>query len=63
MREAAHALGDDHPADLNACHELYVAADRMLAGAPLHGPARAQQVRVDVRAAWPHLADPVAQGP
>ena len=43
MREAAHELGDDHPADLTACRLLYWAAeesleafDRVLeAGAPL----------------------------
>jgi hypothetical protein len=32
MREAAHTLGDDHPADLNACHELYLAAEDATAG-------------------------------
>ena len=43
MREAAHELGDDHPADLTACRLLYWAAQEALdefdkkleAGAPL----------------------------
>lgn len=43
MREAAHELGDDHPADLTACRLLYWAAQealdefdaRLEAGAPL----------------------------
>ena len=30
MREAAHDLGDDHPADLTACRLLYWAAEESL---------------------------------
>lgn len=30
MREAAHELGDDHPADLTACRLLYWAAEEVL---------------------------------
>ena len=30
MREAAHELGDDHPADLTACRLLYWAAEESL---------------------------------
>ncbi len=32
MREAAHELGDDHPADLTACRMLYWAAEEALEG-------------------------------
>lgn len=32
MREAAHELGDDHPADLTACRLLYWAAEEALEG-------------------------------
>lgn len=32
MREAAHDLGDDHPADLTACRLLYWAAEEALEG-------------------------------
>jgi hypothetical protein len=32
MREAAHDLGDDHPADLTACRLLYWAAEETLEG-------------------------------
>ena len=32
MREAAYELGDDHPADLEACHGLYLAAEEAIAG-------------------------------
>jgi len=31
MREAAYQLGDDHPADLDACHGLYLAAEEAVA--------------------------------
>ena len=30
MREAAHEMGDDHPADLTACRLLYWAAEEVL---------------------------------
>jgi hypothetical protein len=32
MREAAYELGDDHPADLEACRGLYLAAEEAIAG-------------------------------